>query len=188
MEVAGVVIGSIALTLALFSSAYAAFQLQHVIHFRKPVFTVEEVELPVKERAGYTFFVGPGHFVVNVRGATHLVTLTKQMIHFFRGGRPRGGFGTEMTMSIPPLVWTRVAVPFQIGMGMEELPPSLDVEIYLSNPRDLYVVPIQVELSQDSSKYVYHDWGYTRLIHRMVWRHHGRLRRFLRTVSRGRLG
>jgi hypothetical protein len=188
VEVAGVVIGSLALVLGLFSSAYAAFQVHDFIRFRKPVFTVHEAELPVKHGATW-HSVGPGGFVLAVRGAANAVTVTKWEIILFRRGGPAGGLGEDRVTNIPPRVWTRITSP-SIHVVVQSVPPPtfLDVEIYLTNPRNLYIVPIRLKLSEDGSKYYYHDLGYMHRLHRTMWRHQGRLRRFMRAVSRGRVG
>lgn len=186
MELAGVIIGSI---VVLVTVATGGPRLYHFIRFRKPVFTVHEIQLPVEEKAGQNFVLG-GDFVLNVRGAAQPVTLTKWQVMLFRGpGRSGGGLESQGAINIPPFVWTRIRVP-SIGMGLGEAPPPhVEAEIYLSNPRDLYIVPITLELSEDGSKYNYRDWGYAfRHLRQTVWRHPGRLRRFLRAVSRGRVG
>ena len=73
MEIAGIVIGSIALFLSLFSSAYAALQVRRSIRFGRLVFHVEEAELAAGEevhfKKNFKSF-GPGHFVLNVRGGS----------------------------------------------------------------------------------------------------------------------
>ena len=126
-------------------------------------------------------------------GAADPVTLTERHIFTMPGGsRTGGGWGTKETITIAPFEWTRIVLTFPgpWAAPLEQLPPNLDAEISLSNPRDSYVVQVGLELKPDGSKYEYRaDWGYSPPLGRGgIWRPRGRVRRFLRAVSRGRLG
>jgi len=190
VDVANLVIGLIALVLSLFSSAYVAVQLQRFVRFRKVAFHIEDFDLPVKEDSGFKS-LGLGEIPVNVRGASEAVTLTFQEMIVYTEGRSGGGPGNLCAIHIAPFEWQRIQVRFagRIGLPQNDIPRILDVDLNLSNPDDVYVVPLRLKLSPDGSKYTYINWGHTRrYLYRTMWRHNTRLRRLIRALSRGRPG
>jgi hypothetical protein len=76
-----------------------------------------------------------------------------------------------------------------IGTGGEP-PRSLHGEIYLSNPQDVFTVPLNFKLSDRGSKYYLDDLDETlRYEYRTHWRGHGRVKRVisaLRSALTGR--
>ena len=184
MDVAGVVIGSMALFLALFSSTVAGFQLQHYVRFRKPVFTVKEAQLPVRIRQSQAF-LGPGDIVLNIRGAMHPVTLNKWEMIFFMGRIKIGSGGEVRPTTLEPHVWTLVPIRLDSGIALQDGPrASLQAEIYFTNPRDVFIIPLQLKLVEDGSRYALDDAGeWVRYLYRTIWRRR-RIRRWLKESVR----
>ena len=176
MDVAGVILGSLALILTLLSATVAGFQLRHHVRFRRPVFAVRQAELEAKMKREFAI-VGPGSIVLNIRGAAHPVTINKWEAVLFDGDRPRGGFSTEMArpITLEPEVWTLVPIRFEVGMGLNTDPPSsLVVEVYLTNPRDVFIVPVRLKLAKDGSRYYHDDLDqHVDELHRTLWRRRG---------------
>jgi hypothetical protein len=194
VEIAAVV-KPIAVVLSILSSAYGLLRLVHWIRFRKPLFHVEEGELPVKEHSGLPL-VGPGHFVLNARGASRPTTLTEQQVFFSTEATQMGGQGVQKVVDIPPYKWGRITVPVELAFGIapaemppEEMPVSLRADIVLSNPRDAYVIPVRLTLKKDRSMYVYYaDWPWIERHYRHTQQGvRARLRQFARIVSRAHL-
>lgn len=169
-----------------------AFQLQRSVRFRKPAFHVGYFDLPVKEESGFKF-LGLGEIPLDARGASEAVTLTFQEMIVYPEGRSvgGGGMGNEYAIRIAPFEWQRIQLRFVGGIGLpqNDIPQTLDVDLNLSNPSDVYVVPLRLKLTRDGSRYTYMNSGHMRrYLYRTTWRHNTRLRRLVRTLSRGRFG
>jgi hypothetical protein len=156
MDVATTIAAWLALTLGIPTATVAAFQVQHHIRFRRPVFTIKEIELPVKRKAGITF-AGPGNIVLNARGARYPVTLTWWGCFLFTSGSKQGtgsGIFTEGKITLEPEVWTELpSLPFGGGSIPDDLPSILYGEVDLSNPRDMFIVPIELKLTGGGARY-----------------------------------
>ena len=185
MDVAGVVIGSIALFLALFSSSVAVFQLQHYVRFRRPVFAVRDARpLPVVVTGG-DWGAGSVKVVVNARGARYPITFTKSEVVLLTSERGHAGVGAGVSsegqgFTLQPEVWTTIELE-SVGIGAPGDPPArLRGEIYLSNPRDVFTVPLNFKLAGDGLTY-YLDDGNERLKYewRTHWRGHRRVKRVM---------
>ncbi len=169
MDVPTAVAAWIALVLSLVATAASGFQLQHFIRFRRPKFTVRRAEIDVKWNGGIPL-IGPGVVEIFARGARHPITITKHQFQVLRGlGRVSGGVaeeGPRVTQTLDPERHTSMVVRIDSGMSVETqmgsdetLPETLDCEVYLSNPEDVYIVPLTLSLAGDSSKYIDSDLG-----------------------------
>jgi hypothetical protein len=157
MDIATTIAAWLALALGIPSAAVAALQVQHYIRFRQPVFTIKELELPVVRKAGVTF-AGPGKIVLNARGARYPVTLTRWGCFLFNTGSKQGtggGIFTEGLITLDPEVWTELpSLPFG-GIGIPgDLPPILYGHVELSNPREMFLVPVKLKLTGKGARYV----------------------------------
>ena len=156
MDILTTVAAWLALALAVPSAAVAALQVQHYIRFRRPVFTVQEAELPLQRTSYGLTMVGPGKIALNARGARYPVTLTRCGCMLYTSGRMGGSGGAwfaQDLVTLQPEVWTGLPVE-HFGIGIPgELPSHLYGEVYLLNPRDTFVVPLKLKLSGGGSKY-----------------------------------
>lgn len=157
----------IALALGTFASIVSASQLVRLIRFRKPIFEVDRAKFKTETRGGMLFF-GPGTVELEIRGGLHPVTITK-----WEMTSPQGGVGmSSLTLYIQPEVWSRVVLPFEVGLGVPSgnLPERIRFELFLSNPRDLFIVPFELQLVGEA--YQLDDRAATlRHIRRTTWRH-----------------
>jgi hypothetical protein len=176
MDIATTVAAWIALALAVPSAAAAAFQAQHYVRFRRPIFTVQEAELPIQPTShGLFTLVGPGRIALNARGARYPVTLTNCGCTFWASGLREGngvGWFTEARLTLEPEKWTQFSVE-HTGFGFPGgLWPSLYGEVYLSNPRDTFIVPLKLQLAGGGSKYSLDEFGgeHWRFVDRTFWR------------------
>lgn len=178
-----------------YSSVVAAFQLQHYIRYRNPVFAVRKAELPVETKAGH-WLTGPLKVLLNARGARYPVTLTKREAILFmkeEAERVGGGMSSEgpgATITLEPEVWMHLVIE-SVGVGGEgDPPPLLRGEIYLSNPRDVFTVPLNFRLSDDGSDYYLDNLDESLSYeYRTHWRGHRRVKRVvsaLRSAFPGR--
>jgi hypothetical protein len=184
----GTVIALIALILASFSSAVSAFQLQRHIRFRKPIFVVESASLSV-HRGEEMAMVTLRELRVNARGARQPITLNNMQVMFIKEqGRDRSGTGggvNAVSVTIEPEVWTYLPLGELIGTGIgvqDALPHSFLLELYLSNPRDIFIVPMQFKLSQDAMGYNLDDMSVWHYMNATVWRERSGIRRTVRAV------
>ncbi len=168
MDVAGVIVGSIALLLALLSLAVPGYQLQRYFRFRKPLFKIEKAWLevsrlpPPNERE---VFVGPGKIVLNARGATRPIFLREYEVFSFRPdgerGRVGGGSGQALRVELPPEQWTRLELDLIVGFGLgelDEIPRKREVEVYLKSPEEPFRVLVPLELTRRKNQYVLDDY------------------------------
>ena len=169
LDISTAIAAWIALVLSLVATTASGFQLQHFIRFRRPKFTVRRAEFDVKWNGGIPF-IGPGVVEIFARGARHPVTITKHQFQVLRGaGRASGGTaeeGPRVTQTLDSERHTPMVVRVDSGMSIETqmgsdetLPETLDCEVYLSNPEDVYIVPVPLSLAGDSSKYIDSDLG-----------------------------
>lgn len=131
-----------------------AIQLKHYLDFRRPLVHPKDVDLPVSRKAGHAL-IGPGALLLNLRGARNPVTITKWEYMFFKPEGGGGGQGSEgPSFTLEPQVWRQFAIPIEGGLGLKGDPPaSLYVEVYLSNPRDVFTGRMKLKLTDDCSKY-----------------------------------
>jgi hypothetical protein len=87
-----------------------------------------------------------------------------------------------LTIDIEPYVWRWLELPGLAGIALppeKELPDVFRWEIYLSNPRDIFIVPLPLTLADDRSQYHYQDLTTWKFHKRTVWR-----RRMPKSLSR----
>lgn len=172
MDVAGVVIGSIALLLSLFGSAYAGVQLTRAFRFRQPKVFVEEGELPARHEEGCTI-IGPGSIDVSIRGASRSMTLSGYDIIFPQSERgavssPKKGLNIQiatrsyhkLTFQIDTYVISTAGEPPQeyaaylvLRTPDETLPPTT-IALYRADDATRYYVGLPFEWAQRTSRRV----------------------------------
>jgi len=88
------------------------------------------------------------------------------------------------TITLQPEVWTTLELE-SVGIGAQgHPPPVLCGEIYLSNPRDVFTVPLNFKLAGDGSTYYLDDVNESlKYEWRTHWRGHRRVKRVM-TVLR----
>lgn len=213
MDVAGVILGSLSLLLGLVLSAY---QLQRFFRFRRPLFKVEEVELPAREqqagKKAYTF-VGPGKVVINARGANRPISIKESQVIFLGGAekKPLGGYGSSgitankagatgilslpFLVDLPTETWHRFHIDLgQVGIQKEHLGPesTLELELHLRSPEEPFVVPVKLRATQKGDSYFLDDMEEESRWHsRTMFRNrsgivHGISRRLRRALSAAR--
>lgn len=201
MDVAGVIIGSVALLLSLFGAAVSAVQLTHYIRFRKPRLRAEYAKLPVKKGASGST-IGPGKVVINARGGARPMAITTRQIHFFLpSGQPLGGYGSgsirttarstlgmaplPSLVELPPEEWLRLEVDID-PFSLKQLPERLDMAVYLATAESrLPPLLVPFVLSKDDTKYQFDNLDELRRNSDWTWDHPGRATRDrLRRLSR----
>jgi hypothetical protein len=181
------VVAWIALGFGVFGTVVSAWNLTDRWRFRRPLFDVLEADFPVmRHAASQTAFIKSGMVKLQVRGARRPVTITQWQVMMYMRDDNRTGAGTgqpEVNFTIPPFVWTPMELPQLAGMGLPpgtDPPPTFKWEIFLSNPRDVFIVDLNVTLTADESRYYFANWG-RKLQKRTIWRRRmpKRLRRIL---------
>lgn len=154
MDVAGVVIGSLALLLSVLASALAGVQVKREFDFRKPLFKVTAAELEGRLNAGAAL-VGPGKIQFRVRGANSAITLTSWQLGFnstknvFQG-TPEQPF----SVNLPIRAWTsfslRLDSPLTASVGTDRLPATVDLVAPFTTPDTVYRTTMRLHVTNDS--------------------------------------
>lgn len=194
MDIAGVIIGSIALLLSLFASVVPGVRLVRYFRFRKPVFKIRDAQLDVRrvppESEGHVL-AGPGHIVLDVRGASQPMLLREYEVFAFQRleGESPGGVGLtgpEINVQLPPEKWVTVRLEVELGYIVgkhDDIPRTFELEAYIKSPEEVFVVTVPLFLTQGKDKYLldkHNEWR--RFARKTYWRNRNGLIHRLRSV------
>ena len=168
MDVAGVVIGSIALLLSLFGVAAAGFQVQRYYRFRRPQFKPVDASFEANVRDSSRVTIGPGKVTFLVRGASRPILLTQYEIYSSQPDPNSGRFGVssteELNVELMPEGYRKLNFEAILGypvVGQTTPPRKFTFEVFIKSPEEVFVVSVPLMLTQGADRYVldtYKDW------------------------------
>ena len=200
MDVAGVVIGSIALFLSIFASSVAVYQLQRLWRFRRPVIQIESAEFGIRNQedgAKTYIFLTSGNMILNIRGASRPLPIASYMVRCLTRVRKATsvGFGAGSDIGrvspaagdisevpylaeIPPGSWKRFNLQVPMGAPLAEFaegedvkpPEFVNLELLFESPEELFA-PIPFTLRQSGPEmYKNTDRGWFRMRLKRSWK------------------